>query len=151
MQICYFNSVLNLLWRRRETNGDAEWPTNRQGEYSAICLIIGWKIKGRDLQFHSSILLVLLFSLVMWVKSVKTKILLLLLYTLLSLVSWDMRPISPSFPITHQSPHILKYFVQIFIQYCECWTLSSHIALSVLQLFILQIQDYFNHIIQYFI
>ena len=26
-------------------------PTNRQDEYSAICLFEGWKIGGRDLQY----------------------------------------------------------------------------------------------------
>ena len=25
-------------------------PTDRQGEYSAICLFEGWEIEGRDLQ-----------------------------------------------------------------------------------------------------
>ena len=49
-----------LFRRRRKTRG--YWrktfgegklmvtPTNRQDEYSAICLFEGWKIEGRDLQ-----------------------------------------------------------------------------------------------------
>ena len=27
-------------------------PTDRQGEYSAICLYEYWKIEGRDLHYH---------------------------------------------------------------------------------------------------
>ena len=37
----------------RKTFGEGKLmvtPTNRQDEYSAICLFEGWKIEGRDLQ-----------------------------------------------------------------------------------------------------
>ena len=37
------------IWRRK-INGDTDRLTDRQGEYSAICLFKGWKIEGRDLQ-----------------------------------------------------------------------------------------------------
>ena len=33
-------------------NRPTDRPTNRQGENSAICLLEGWKIEGRDLQFN---------------------------------------------------------------------------------------------------
>ena len=33
-------------------NGETDRPTNRQGEYSAICLFEGWKIEGPDLQYE---------------------------------------------------------------------------------------------------
>ena len=29
-------------------------PTDRQGEFSAICLFEGWKIEGRDLQLTTT-------------------------------------------------------------------------------------------------
>ena len=34
----------------RPTDRLIDRPTNRQGEYIAICLFEGWKIEGRDLQ-----------------------------------------------------------------------------------------------------
>ena len=42
----------------KETNGDTEQltgRTDRQGEYSAICLFEGKKIEGRDLQFSEEL------------------------------------------------------------------------------------------------
>ena len=38
------------IWRRK-INGDADQPTDQQGEYSVIRLFEGWKIEGRDLHF----------------------------------------------------------------------------------------------------
>ena len=34
----------------RPTDRPTNPPTNRQGEYSAICIFKGWKIEGRDLK-----------------------------------------------------------------------------------------------------
>ena len=41
------------IWRRK-INGDTNKRTDRQGEYSAICLFEGWKIEGRDLQLTTT-------------------------------------------------------------------------------------------------
>ena len=38
----------------RPTDQPTDRLTNRQGKYSAICLIEGWKIEGRDLLFGDS-------------------------------------------------------------------------------------------------
>ena len=39
----------DIIWKRK-IKGDANQPT-KLGEYSAICLLEGYKIEGRDLQY----------------------------------------------------------------------------------------------------
>ena len=69
---------LRRKWRKTFGEGKlmvtpTDRPTNRQGEYSAICLFKGWKIKGRDLR-HTLIFLVCQFCLIMRSKTQKSKI-----------------------------------------------------------------------------
>ena len=47
------------------TNQLTDWLTNRQGEYSAICLFEGWKIEGRYLQYPMKYI----FSIDLWILS----------------------------------------------------------------------------------